>query len=183
VEVTGGVPSCPSCGETIPDPSSNVGATSSIRFAIARVVYAGFWLRALAYLIDSILLAPVMIAVLWPILQNNHVGQSARDILAFYNNGSRQSTALGFLVDLAGWLYFAAFESSPWQATPGKKILNLAVTDMAGHRISFARASGRHFGKILSILVLLMGFVMIGFTQKKQGLHDMIAGCLVVKKS
>ncbi len=181
--MTGGVPSCPSCGETIPDPSSNTGATPSARFAITRVVYAGFWLRAVAYLIDSVLLVPVLIAVLWTILQSNHVGPSPNDILAFYNSGSRQSTALGFLLDLVSWLYFAAFESSPWQATPGKRILKLAVTDLAGKRISFARATGRHFAKFFSAVTLLMGFVMIGFTQRKQGLHDIIAGCLVVRKT
>ncbi len=180
--MTGGVESCASCGEPIPDPSSNSGSAATARFAIPRVVYAGFWLRGLAYLLDSLILTPVLIAVLWPILQRNHVGPSPHDLLEFLNGGSRQGTALGILLDLASWLYFAGCESSRWQATPGKKLLGLAVTDMAGKRISFARASGRHFGKIVSFLTLLMGFVMIGFTEKKQGLHDMIAGCLVVKR-
>jgi uncharacterized RDD family membrane protein YckC len=182
IDVTGGVPSCPSCGEMIPDPSSNTGHTPAARFAIVRVVYAGFWLRAVAYVIDSVLLVPVLIAVIWAILQSNHVGPSPHDILAFYNSGSRQSTALGFLLDLVSWLYFAAFESSAWQATPGKKLLRLAVTDLAGQRISFLRATGRHFAKFFSAVTLFVGFAMIGFTQKKQGLHDIIAGCLVVRK-
>jgi uncharacterized RDD family membrane protein YckC len=182
--VTGGVPSCPSCGEMIPDPSSNIGHTPAARFAIVQVAYAGFWRRALAYLFDSFLLTPILVAVvIWPILQSNHVGYSPHQILDFYNNGTRQSTALGLLTDLAIWLYFATFESSSWQATPGKKILRLAVTDLAGERISFLRATGRHFAKFFSAVILFMGFVMIGFTQKKQGLHDIIAGCLVVRKS
>ncbi len=182
--MTGGVATCASCGEPIPDPSSNSGSAATARFAIPKVVYAGIWLRALAYLFDSFLLGGVLGAIVfWPILQSNHVGPSVRDLLEFYNSGSRQATSFGLLLDLASWLYFAAFESSRWQATPGKKLLGLAVTDMAGNRISFARASGRYFAKIVSFLTLLMGFVMIGFTQKKQGLHDMIAGCLVVKKN
>jgi uncharacterized RDD family membrane protein YckC len=57
------------------------------------------------------------------------------------------------------------------------------VTDLNGDRISFGKASGRFFGKIISRLILGIGFFMIGFTEKKQGLHDMIAGCLVVKKA
>jgi uncharacterized RDD family membrane protein YckC len=73
-------------------------------------------------------------------------------------------------------------ESSPWQATVGKKMFGLEVTGLAGQRISFARATGRHFAKNISLFALGIGFVMIGFTEKKQGLHDMIAGCFVVQK-
>jgi uncharacterized RDD family membrane protein YckC len=82
---------------------------------------------------------------------------------------------------LASWLYFAAFESSRWQATPGKKVLGLRVTDLEGKRLSFIRASGRYFGKIISWLLLGLGFVMAGFTEKKQALHDMLASCLVLR--
>lgn len=181
--MTGGVPSCASCGEQIPDPSSNTGSAATARFAIPRVVYAGFWLRALAYLIDSTLLVLVLgMVVLWPILQSNHVGPTLRDMLTFYNSGSRQATSFGLLIDFASWVYFASFESSRWQATPGKKMLNLEVTDLARERISFLRATGRHFAKFLSVLTFFIGFVMIGFTEKKQGLHDMVAGCLVIRK-
>ncbi len=80
------------------------------------------------------------------------------------------------------WLYFAIMESSAWQATLGKKALGLYVTDYDGRKISFARATGRHFAKILSTLILFIGYMMAGFTARKQALHDMIAGCLVLKK-
>ena len=77
--------------------------------------------------------------------------------------------------------YFVGFESSSWQATPGKRALGLIVTDTEGRRISPARAVGRYFGKILSGLILLIGYIMIAFTERKQGLHDFLAGTLVVK--
>ena len=80
------------------------------------------------------------------------------------------------------WLYFALMESSTWQATLGKKALGLEVTDLEGKRIGFGRASGRFFGKILSALILWIGFIMAGFTERKQALHDMLAGTLVIRK-
>jgi uncharacterized RDD family membrane protein YckC len=73
-------------------------------------------------------------------------------------------------------------ESSSWQATLGKKALGMEVTDMEGRRIGFGRATGRTFGKIISAFILYIGFLMAAFTEKKQALHDMIAGCLVIKK-
>ena len=59
--------------------------------------------------------------------------------------------------------------------------LGMKVTDLAGNRISFLRATGRYFAKIISALILFIGFIMVAFTEKKQGLHDMIAGTLVVR--
>jgi uncharacterized RDD family membrane protein YckC len=82
----------------------------------------------------------------------------------------------------AGWLYHAYFESSDWQGTVGKKVLNLIVTDLQGNRISFARASGRFFAKIISGLIPFgIGYILAGITEKKQALHDMIASCLVLR--
>jgi uncharacterized RDD family membrane protein YckC len=83
---------------------------------------------------------------------------------------------------MMSWIYYALLESSVWQATIGKKLLGLKVTDLAGNRISFARASGRFFGKILSGMILGIGFLMAGFTQRKQALHDILAGCLVLRQ-
>jgi len=82
----------------------------------------------------------------------------------------------------ATWLYYALMESSKHQATIGKLALGLKVTDMNGQRISFARATGRYFGKIISGMILLIGYIMAGFTEKKQALHDIMANCLVVKR-
>lgn len=81
---------------------------------------------------------------------------------------------------LIRWLYFAIMESSSYQATFGKQLLEIKVTDMDGNRISFWRATLRYFAKILSGMIFYLGYLMIGFTEKKQGLHDMIAGTLVI---
>jgi uncharacterized RDD family membrane protein YckC len=82
-----------------------------------------------------------------------------------------------------GWLYYAGMESSEHQGTLGKMALGLVVTDINGQRLSFGRASGRFFARIITSFVPLgIGFIMAGFTEKKQALHDMIASCLVLRK-
>jgi Tfp pilus assembly major pilin PilA len=89
---------------------------------------------------------------------------------------------LNAIVVLGGWLYYAAMESSSAQATLGKLALGVKVTDLTGNRIGFGRATGRYFAKIISGLALGIGYVMVAFTQRRQGLHDMIAGTLVVRR-
>ncbi|HXT86420.1 MAG TPA: RDD family protein [Verrucomicrobiae bacterium] len=184
MELPAGAESCPACGESLTDSTEehrdeNAAGNVPLRKSI---VYAGFWFRGAAYFLDTATLAFVLGAtVLGPILKNNHVGPSFQDAWKFYSGESPQATALLLLVQLISWLYFAAFESSPWQATPGKKVLGLRVTDLEARRISFVRASGRYFGKIISSLLFGIGFLMAGFTEKKQALHDMLAGCLVLR--
>ena len=95
---------------------------------------------------------------------------------------SRPLLAIRLLALMLSWIYYASLESSAWQATLGKKILGLKVTDLAGNRISFGRASGRFFGKILSGMIIGIGFLMAGFTERKQALHDILAGCLVLRQ-
>lgn len=105
--------------------------------------------------------------------------------------GGDHGEAVARLVDIALqplgivvlWLYYAVCESSPWQATPGKLALGLAVTDATGRRIGFTRASGRYFGMFASALTLGVGFLLAGWTSRKQALHDFIAGCCVVRKA
>lgn len=80
------------------------------------------------------------------------------------------------------WLYYAFSESSKWQASPGKFILGLKVVDVRFQKISFARASGRYFAKLLSTFCLGIGYLMPLFTQKKQALHDLVTNCAIVKK-
>ena len=148
------------------------------------VAYAGFWLRLAAYLIDSILLGiAVGIFIFMPLLgQSGAGGMSPESFWALYMDTSRQGIARRLLVVMAAWLYWALLESSALQATPGKRMLGLFVTDLQGRRISFARASGRFFGKFISGFLLMAGYIMAGFTERKQALHDALAGCLVVKK-
>jgi uncharacterized RDD family membrane protein YckC len=94
-------------------------------------------------------------------------------------NFGQAALLLSLLLD---WLYFALLESSAGQATLGKSVLGLAVTNTRGERISFGRATGRYFAKFLSALILGVGFLMVGWTRRKQGLHDFIAGTLVVRR-
>ncbi len=139
--------------------------------------YAGFWIRFLAYFIDSLLTTVVLLA-LGTVLGVLIVASGAEE------NGEMLALAqamLRIVSIIVGWIYFSWLESSPWQGTLGKKMLGLRVTDLNGNRISFGKASGRYFGKILSGLILLIGFVMVAFTEKKQALHDQLAGTLVVK--
>jgi uncharacterized RDD family membrane protein YckC len=145
------------------------------------VAYAGFWLRLVAYVIDSLVLGIfVGFAILMPLMQR--AGVSADNPWVLFTGQSRQIAAINMLVTMAAWIYWALMESSPWQATLGKKALGLVVTDLEGRRISFARASGRYFGKIISTIILGIGYFMAGFTEKKQTLHDILAGCLVKRK-
>jgi uncharacterized RDD family membrane protein YckC len=142
-------------------------------------VYAGFWIRFLAYLIDSLLLAVVFcpLSFIFGLIIVAAEADEAAGPTTFAN-------LLINLVSVVGtWLYSSWLESSTWQGTVGKKLLGLKVTDLNGNRISFGKATGRHFGKILSGLILGIGFIMVAFTDKKQGLHDMLAGTLVVKDS
>jgi uncharacterized RDD family membrane protein YckC len=92
-----------------------------------------------------------------------------------------RSIVLRMLYFVVSWIYEAGMESSSKQATLGKMALGLKVTDERGQRISFARATGRHFSKIISGMILLIGYIMAGFTARKQALHDVIAGTLVIR--
>lgn len=142
--------------------------------------YGGFWMRFVAAVIDGLLLG----IIVWP------VGAMVGLIVGVAGHGVSMPEVGVHLVSGitvwtlfigAGWIYEASMESSSKQATVGKMALGLKVTDEVGRRISFARASARYFGKILSRITLLIGYIMAGFTARKQALHDMIAGTLVVR--
>jgi uncharacterized RDD family membrane protein YckC len=81
---------------------------------------------------------------------------------------------------IGGWIYFALMESSEIQATLGKLAVGLIVTDLAGERITFSHATGRYFGKVFSALTVGVGYFMAAFTDRKQALHDVMAGCHVL---
>lgn len=134
--------------------------------------YAGFWLRAGAMGIDigivfafsftvGFLFYPIQAAMYEPLIAD-----------VFQN----------LIIIVAVFLYFSLLESSKWQATVGKKAVGLKVTDLHGRRISFGRATGRYFSKIISGLIFYIGYIMASFTDKKQGLHDIITNCLVLKE-
>ena len=143
-----------------------------------RGLHAGFWLRMVAWLIDALILSPVF-AVLYLIV----AGSSAVP-LAMQPHGLvpfRVLPSLWFVWVLVPWLYYVLCESSAWQATPGKLALGLRVTNEYGRRIGFGRATGRFFGKFLSGFILDIGYMLAGWTARKQALHDLMAGCCVVR--
>jgi uncharacterized RDD family membrane protein YckC len=128
------------------------------------------------------ILGIVGIGVFFPLFRaNTHAFQNG-NIWELYTSPSRPLFAMRMLALMLSWVYYASLESSAWQATLGKKILGLKVTDLAGNRITFGRASGRFFAKILSGMILGIGFLMAGFTERKQALHDILAGCLVLRQ-
>jgi uncharacterized RDD family membrane protein YckC len=144
------------------DPTAVAAALSSPRVprgvaphATYDGAYGGFWIRVAAWLFDTIILVPLVLAA-----------------LAF-------PPAWLVVIPLV-WLYHPVMESSRWQATLGKRLCGLAVVSTGGRRISFVRALVRHFAKYLSGALIGIGFLMIALTREKRGLHDMIAGTLVI---
>lgn len=191
---------CQSCGTSagrvgvvgatpgVVSPHAGVGA---ITYA-TNVTYAGFWLRFVAFLIDTLILGFATIALCIPLFFI--LGGDAILETLIRRGGGRLEPAevaafLGPLLVLAciaivvKWLYFAYLESGERQATWGKQALGIYVTDLTGNRISFGQASGRYFAKIITGLIpLLIGYIMAGFTDRRQALHDMIASCLVLRR-
>lgn len=148
---------------------------------LVQPLYAGFWKRLVAKVIDQFMLgiAGLFIGGLF-----GGIG------LLLVGGAEYESKSVGDTVELVGfltgivlnWLYFTLFESSSYQTTPGKLAIGIKVTDLEGRRISFARANGRYWGKIVSGIIFLIGYIMAGFTERKQALHDIMAGCLVVNR-
>jgi uncharacterized RDD family membrane protein YckC len=153
--------------------------------------YAGFWLRVVAHLIDDLLLGIGMGVLVLIGVAMVGVG-SIRATFEGMNGEDPEIPAamisaiifVGLASILLAWIYNAAMESSRHQGTLGKMALGLIVTDLQGRSIGFGHASGRYFAKIITGLIPLgIGYAMAGFTEKKQALHDMIASCLVLRKT
>jgi uncharacterized RDD family membrane protein YckC len=155
--------------------------------------YAGFWLRLVAVIIDGIIIGVAQSFIIVPLLAAVGLGfASSADTMDF----SDPEQTAGFMAAVAAmmggyWilamciqiLYFTFMESSKFQATIGKLALGLIVTDLNGGKLDFTKAFIRNLCKIISNFTLLIGYIMAGFTEKKQALHDMIASTLVVKKN
>ena len=171
-------------GSIVP-PMARASADTSAGF-----VYAGFWRRAVAIALDTLILVIISFIVL--ILAT---------VIAAYQS-STITSALGgpltpadlttvispviliavLIISVVTFFYYPLLESSSWQATIGKRLMGLRVVDESGARISFLRALARYLSKILSA-VFLIGYIMAAFTSKKQALHDLIAGTLVIKQA
>lgn len=146
------------------------GKEAPVQTIAGTTVYAGFWRRVAAVILDGLILSIVEVPL--------NIGMMGAN--AWAENPSRAS-AVSTLSTLISWLYYSLMESSAKQATVGKMALGIVVTDLGGQRITFARATGRYFAKILSALIIGIGFLMAAFTEKKQALHDLLASTLVVK--
>ena len=142
--------------------------------------YAGFWVRVGAYLIDMVILWIAQFAI-YAVFGVSMYGATSLDPEASDAFATGAGIVAYLLTIIVAILYFAVMESSSKQATFGKMALGLVVTDQNGGQITFLRAVGRYFAKILSALVLFIGYIMVAFTERKQGLHDILASTLVVK--
>jgi uncharacterized RDD family membrane protein YckC len=149
---------CPHC--SIENASQAMFCQSCGKPLGGAITYGGFWKRFAALIIDAIVVS---------------VGIGIITALTF-------GVATPPLALFAPWIYEAWMLSSPWQATIGKRAFSMVVTGIHGDRISFARATGRHFAKYLSAIFLGIGFIMAAFTTRKQGLHDLLAETLVIEK-
>jgi uncharacterized RDD family membrane protein YckC len=157
-------------------PQSAVGVTNMGQRS-SFLGYAGFWRRFAAFFIDNIIMG-IAGGILGAI-----VGMAA--VSSGNAPGGQISPGLSAGVQLLSFLmqlvYFAGMESSSSQATLGKLALGIKVVDLHGWRITFGRAIGRNLARILSAIILGIGYIMAAFTERKQALHDMMAGTLVVK--
>ena len=203
IQVVEGNRFCQACGQEIGAvatapaviaASAPPAPMAGIERGSAPLPYAGFWVRFVASLIDGLILGiPFWIVVMVLIFMLGGFG------LMLHRNpvnpvDPRAAAALFapifffFLLGMLAflilqWLYFAAMESSERQATFGKSVMSLRVAGYEGQRISFGHATGRFFAKLVSGMIPLgLGYIMAGFTEKKQALHDLIAGTLVLKK-
>ena len=189
---------CQACGQevggAVTGPAAIAGAVPPPMAGAAQIsappAYGGFWVRFVASFIDGLILGiPFWIVVVLLMFMFGGFGMMMR------RNAGDPRAAAAFLAPMFGlfflgmlafvvveWLYFAGMESSARQATFGKSVMSLRVTNYEGQRISFGHATGRFFAKIISGLIpFAIGYIMAGFTAKKQALHDLIAGTLVLK--
>lgn len=133
------------------------------------VLFAGFWRRVAAYLIDLVVVVGVQAAV-------------SAVVIVVSDGDLRTIANIAPVCSLIAWAYYALLESSPARGTLGKIALNLFVSDLRGDPISFYRASARYWLKIFSSLLLGTGWLLVAFTPRKQGLHDLLSGCLVLRR-
>jgi uncharacterized RDD family membrane protein YckC len=162
---------------TPPSPAAPAYSYAATMQPPGHLVYAGFWMRFAAIFVDGLILSPlVIVSVILNVISTTTTDDNLKIGIAIF-------TLLYALFCLVvQWLYFALQEAGIHQATFGKRLLGIRVTDTQGNRIRFGCATGRYFGKILSALILYIGFMMAGWTPRKQALHDMLADTLVVRK-
>ena len=137
----------------------------------AALPYGGFWVRLAAHVVDGFIISIGVFVIAFVL------GLAA----AMLGGGGGEAVSVGIslLMVVMSQLYHAYFVSSAKMATPGKRLCGLYVTDLEGHRLGFGHALGRNLAALASYLTLYIGFIMAAFTERKQALHDKIAGTLV----
>lgn len=208
VNLAAGTAFCGSCGTPTGSPAAAIARPASspgyvggsslapyadpAGLAVSRgFTYAGFWLRVVAALIDGVIMSIALCVLLVPLFlltgMGAHIdgmaqrrGQPDPAIVVAIIGMILVFAAVSILIQ---WLYHAYLESGEKQGTWGKQALGLYVTDLMGNPITFGRASGRFFAKMVTGMIPLgIGYIMAGFTERKQALHDMIASCLVLRR-
>jgi uncharacterized RDD family membrane protein YckC len=182
---------CQKCGTTLwpagAMPQSVAAANAAAPAAAVARGYAGFWIRVVAFLIDHIIVRIALLPIFAVLGVSAFMGMGGVNGMRTMRGPHHIGFLIGagstvFLVLFCGYFFYETLlTSSPWQGTVGKKIFGLKVTDEAGNRITFARSAGRFFAKIVSYFTFCIGFIMVAFTDRKRGLHDMIAETLVTK--
>jgi uncharacterized RDD family membrane protein YckC len=164
-------PAGPGAGTTYLRANTGPGADTAVQPTVRSVIYAGFWRRFAAAFVDGVLIWIVTFIVVFAIAFVFELAAPRTGL------GTGLATAAALAI---GVLYYPLLESSKAQATWGKRALGIMVTGLQGERISFWQALGRSLAKLISALLLCFGYLMAAFTSRKQALHDMMAGTLVV---
>jgi uncharacterized RDD family membrane protein YckC len=193
VEIPEGTSFCARCGSPVSvsqlgpvyvpqnaSPPAEIQAPAPAAVRQTTAFYAGFWRRAAAFVIDAFILSIIfaLAASFYPSQMMVLPDPNAQSMFVI---PQIKLPGLIFLFVMM-WVYYASFEASAWQGTPGKRLLRLYVTDLNGRPISLGRASLRYFGRRISEFTFLVGFIMAGFTARKQALHDLLSGCLVLRR-
>ena len=175
---------CLFCGDVLTESGRHLavrlqGSTTIVPITESRE-YAGFWRRVWAGTIDVSL--EILVALLISLVIDFGFSLVGR-VLGIEHESAAYITGFIFIVVLAvgGWLYAALSESSRYRATIGKRIMGLQVVTADGEKLNFGQASVRHVMKFLSLFTLGIGFVMAGFTKRRQALHDLPNECLVIR--
>ena len=207
VNLAAGTAFCGSCGTSTGTPAAAIarpvgslayaGGSSQAPYAdpaglvVSRgFTYAGFWLRLVAALIDGVIMSVALCVLLVPLFLLTGFGAHLDGMVQRHGQPDPAFVGLIGMIFvfavvsvLIQWLYHAYLESGEKQATWGKQALGLYVTDLMGNPVTFGRASGRFFAKMVTGMIPLgIGYIMAGFTERKQALHDMIASCLVLRR-
>jgi uncharacterized RDD family membrane protein YckC len=174
---------CLFCGDVLTESGNHLavrlqGSTIIVPITEGRE-YAGFWRRVWAGTIDVSLEIVVALLIAWPIVSFDLVGR----VLGVEHESAAFVTGFSVIVLLAigGWLYAALSESSRYRATIGKRILHLQVVNAEGGTLTFGQATARYVMKFISLFTLGIGFLMAGWTKRRQALHDIPTDCLVIR--